>query len=138
MHTNPILRRSLVRKSKHPLAILCLAILLPFAFFPFPCHAQGVITTVAGRTWTFRGDGGLATDASLGAIEAVSLDAVGNVFAVDSGHHLAVKISRTGILTVVAGNGIRSFSVDGGPAINASLAFAQSHSGRCGWQPLHR
>ena len=103
------------------LAIACLAILIPFAFFPLSCHAQGVITTVAGSTFVFRGDGGPATDASLGFIRGLAVDSAGNVFAADSGNHLVVKISTTDVLTVVAGNAIRGFSGDGGPATSASL-----------------
>ena len=103
------------------LAIACLATFLSFTFLPLLCHAQGVITTVAGSTFVFRGDGGPATDASLGFIQGLALDSAGNVFAADSGTHLVVKISPTGALTVVAGNEIRGFSGDGGPATSASL-----------------
>ena len=115
-----------VRKSKYRLATACLAILLPFAFFPLPCYAQGIITTVAGGSWEFRGDGKPATDAPLGEIRGIAVDSNGNVFAADGadlsgGNHLVVKISPAGLLTVVAGNGIRGFSGDGGPATSASL-----------------
>ena len=113
----------LVRRSKHPLAILCLAILLPFAFFPFHCHAQGVITTVAGSEWIFPTGPLPATDAPLGRIGGVAVDLDGNVLAADSDNNLVVKISPTGVLTVVAGNGFHGFSGDGGPATSASLAF---------------
>ena len=106
---------------KWRLATACLVLLFPLAFLPLPCHAQGVITTVAGSTFVFRGDGGPATDASLGFIQGLALDSAGNVFAADSGTHLVVKISPTGVLTVVAGNEIRGFSGDGGPATSASL-----------------
>ena len=111
----------LVRRSKHPLALLCLATLLPFTFFPLPCPAQGVITTVAGSTFVFRGDGSPATDATLGFVRGLALDSAGNVFAADPSNHLVVRISTTGVLTVVAGNEIRGLSGDGGPATSASL-----------------
>ena len=39
------------------LAGACMAILIAFAFYPLPCHAQGVITTVADGSWVFRGSG---------------------------------------------------------------------------------
>ena len=111
----------LVRRSKHPFAILCLAILLPFAFFPFPCHAQGVITTVAGSEWIFPVGPLPGTDAPLGQVTGIAVDSTGNVFATDEDNNLVVKISPTGELTVVAGNGIDGFSGDGGPATSASL-----------------
>ena len=117
-----------VRKSKYRLAISCLTTLLPFslflfpfAFFPLPCPAQGIITTVAGGSWEFRCDGCPATDAPLGRIDGVAVDGAGNVYAVDDGNLLVVKISTTGVLSVVAGNGLSGFSGDGGPATNASF-----------------
>ena len=95
-------------------ALICLTV-------PLLSRAQDIITTAAGATWTFPGDGGAATDAPLGEVQAVAIDAAGDVFAADTGNNLVVKISSTGILTVVAGNGIRGFSGDGGPATSASL-----------------
>ncbi len=103
------------------LAILVLAVTLHFSFFILNCSAQGVITTVAGSTWIFRGDGGPPINAPLGNIQGIAVDATGNVFAVDSDNHILVKISTTGVLTVVAGNGIAGFSGDGGPGTSASL-----------------
>ena len=116
----------LVRRSKHPLAIFCLAILLPFAFFPFPCHAQGVITTVAGSEWILPAGPFPATDAPLGLVAGVAVDSTGNVYASDSENSIVVKITPAGVLTVVAGNGIEGFSGDGGSAPDASLSLAIS------------
>jgi uncharacterized protein (TIGR03437 family) len=81
-----------------------------------------VITTVAGSAWVFRGDGGLATSAPLGRSRGVAVDAMGAVFAADEENCLVVKILPSGILRVVAGNGIWGYSGDGGPATSASLA----------------
>ena len=122
----------LVRRSKHPFAILCLAILLPFAFFPFPCHAQGVITTVAGSEWIFPAGPLPAANAPLGRVVGVAVDAAGNVFAADRGDKIVVKIYLTGVLNVVAGNGIVGFSGDGGPATSARLFLSDFSSGVAG------
>ena len=84
-------------------------------------RAQGLITTVAGCTWIFRGDGGPAASAPLGNIAAVAVDASGNIYAADSSNDLVVKVSAAGLLTVVAGNGIRGFSGDGALGPSASL-----------------
>jgi len=83
--------------------------------------AQGVITTTAGITWIFRADGGVATSAPLGNLYAAAVDAAGNVYVADFSNDIVARISPTGALTVVAGNGIRGFSGDGGPAASASL-----------------
>jgi sugar lactone lactonase YvrE len=93
-------------------ALLGLSVLSP---------AQNIITAVAGSTWVFRGDGGPATNAPLGSTGGAAVDAAGNVFASDWDNCLVVKISASGILTVVAGNRIGGFSGDGGPATAASL-----------------
>ncbi|MCZ6750920.1 MAG: hypothetical protein O7E51_03730 [Acidobacteria bacterium] len=83
---------------------------------------QGIITTVAGTDWAFRGDGGSAIDAPLGGVEGVVVDSSGNLIVADFNNRRVMKISRTGILTVAAGNGFFGTSGDGGPARNASLS----------------
>ncbi len=107
--------------SRCRLAICLLTLILHSSFFTPDSFAQRVITTVAGSPFVFRGDGGPAANAPLGAVSRVALDSAGNVFASDVGNNLVVKISSAGTLSVVAGNGIRGFSGDGGPATSASL-----------------
>src|SRR3990172_5671773 len=85
-----------------------------------PSRAQDVITTVAGSTWVPRG-GEAATNASLGRVQGVEVDPLGNVFVADPDSHLVLKISPQGVLSVVAGNGVNAFGGDGGPATAASL-----------------
>ena len=82
---------------------------------------QSIITTIAGNGRVLRGNGGPATSAATGEIWGVAVDAAGNVFAADTSNNQVVKISTTGILTIVAGNGFQGFSGDGGPATSASL-----------------
>src|SRR5690349_13521081 len=55
--------------------------------------AQGIITTVAGAGWSFRGDGGRAADAQLATVEGMALDASGNLYAADSENHVIVRIT---------------------------------------------
>jgi uncharacterized protein (TIGR03437 family) len=86
-----------------------------------PMCGQGIITTVAGSQWVFRGDGGLATDVPLGFTKAVAVDASGNIFASDVSNCLVAKIAPSGTLRLVAGNGICDYSGEGGPATAASL-----------------
>ena len=88
-----------------------------------PAFTQGVITTAAGGSWIFRGDGQPAVNAPLGSLQGVAVDANGNVYAADVGNDIVVRITPDGILTVVAGNGIAGYSGDGGPATGASLFF---------------
>ena len=78
----------------------------------------GIITTVAGKGMgTFVGDGGPATSASLSP-QALTLDSAGNLYIADGPR---VRKVSGGIITTIAGNGIQSFSGDGGPATSASF-----------------
>ena len=85
-----------------------------------PLHGQ-VINTVAGTDWFFPLSSVPALSAPLGNPEGVAVDAQGNVYAADSNNNIVVRISRSGVLTVVAGNGTLGFSGDGGSATSASL-----------------
>ena len=84
--------------------------------------ASGIITTVAGTgSLGFSGDGGPATAAELYYPVGVAVDAIGNLFIADTLNRRIRKVSASGIITTVAGNGIEGFSGDGGPAIGAAL-----------------
>src|ERR1039458_2749610 len=84
---------------------------------------SGIITTVAGNgVEGFSGDGGPATSASFSTLAGVAVDASGNLFIADTGNSRIRKVSASGIITTVAGNGTGfSFSGDGGPATSAAL-----------------
>ncbi|MGO8792743.1 MAG: hypothetical protein ACLQVL_35880 [Terriglobia bacterium] len=79
----------------------------------------GIITTVAGngKSGLISGDGGPATEASLGYASGLALDAHGNLFIADNGGERIRRVdTTTGIIATVAGNGQkRGFSGDGGP-----------------------
>ncbi len=80
---------------------------------------DGIIATVAGNGGCcYSGDGGPATSASLSAGN-VAVDGAGNLFF--SGGHRIRRVSPSGIITTVAGTGMRGFSGDGGPATGAQL-----------------
>ena len=86
--------------------------------------AGGIITTVAGNGAAFStviGDGGPATGAFLYKPTAVAADAAGNLYIADSYNSRIRKVSSSGIITTVAGNGTYGFSGDGGPATAAML-----------------
>jgi sugar lactone lactonase YvrE len=67
------------------------------------------------------GDGGLATNASLGWPYGVALDSSGNLFIADNNSIREVNAASS-IISTVAGNGVFGFSGDNGVATNASLA----------------
>jgi YD repeat-containing protein len=83
---------------------------------------SGIIATVAGGGSGALGDGGPATAATLGLIEAVAVDAKGNVFIADTTNHRIRKVAGNGIITTVAGTGTAGYSGNGGAATSAKLS----------------
>jgi len=68
--------------------------------------ASGTITTVAGNgTPNFTGDGGPATDATLGNPAGVTADGSGNIYFADTANLRVRKVDAAGIITTVAGGG---------------------------------
>jgi len=84
---------------------------------------SGVITTIAGTgAQGYSGDGGPAINAQLEVPTSVAADTAGNLFI--SVYRRIRKVSPTGIITTVAGNGAFDFSGDGGAATSASISGA--------------
>jgi Secretion system C-terminal sorting domain/NHL repeat len=85
----------------------------------------GIITTIAGTgIGGFSGEGGPGTAAKIYGPRGITVDASGNVFFSDYANNRIRKISTSGIITTVAGNGLPGFFGDGGPATDAKLNFA--------------
>jgi DNA-binding beta-propeller fold protein YncE len=83
----------------------------------------GQIYAIAGTGEDgFSGDGGPALEAGLGSPGSLTFDDSGNLFFVDSGRIRMVD-AGTQVISTVAGNGGSGFTVDGGQATEASLAW---------------
>lgn len=86
------------------------------------------ITTVAGDgdngngLGAYGGDGGQATSAQISPIDAQP-DGRGNLYIADGRNHRVRKVDADGVITTVAGTGVRGFSGDGGSATSAKLSF---------------
>jgi hypothetical protein len=86
---------------------------------------NGIITTIAGTGVSgYTGNGGPATNSALGAVQAVTLDAVGSLYIADWGD--VRKVDTNGVITRVAGTSAGGFSWDGGLAINSVLFGASA------------
>ena len=84
---------------------------------------NGVITTVAGNgTNGYAGDGGAATNAELANPIGVAADGTGNLYIADFINNRIRKVDTNGVITTVAGNGVKGYAGDGGTATNAELA----------------
>ena len=92
----------------------------------------GIITTIAGSDSSsiFFGDGGPATSAGLSSVDGLTLDSSGNLYIADTANGRVRMVSPGGIITTVAGIGVRygdgslgaiyGYSGDYGPATSAS------------------
>jgi cysteine-rich repeat protein len=87
--------------------------------------ADGTISTIAGGSGGFSGDGGPATAAELGLPFAVAVDGTGQIYVADSYNRRIRRIDTSGVITTIAGNGTPGFSGDGGPAASATLSTPQ-------------
>src|SRR5438552_1177470 len=88
---------------------------------------NGVLTPVAGNSRVgYADDGGPAIFAQLSDPRGVAVDGAGNLFIANSGNYRIRKVSASGTITTVAGNGTYGFSGDGGPATSAQLLGPQA------------
>ncbi|MFD7132835.1 serine/threonine protein kinase [Streptomyces sp. NPDC059894] len=90
---------------------------------PVPTDGHDPLVTVAGSgTAGSRGDGGPAPEAQL-AFPADVAVGQGGVLIADHANHRVRRVDGSGVLTTVAGDGLRGFAGDGGEAVRARLGF---------------
>ena len=83
--------------------------------------SDGIVNTVAGNgAWGSDGDGGPAL-AALISPSGIAVDTAGNIFIVENDHYRVRKIDVSGIITTIAGTGVKGWSGIGGPASLAEL-----------------
>jgi sugar lactone lactonase YvrE len=86
------------------------------------CVYAQVIVTVAGTGMGgYSGDGGPATNATMKQANDLAFDKDGNFYFSDDGVPRIRKVTSTGIITTVAGNGTSGYCCDGFPATLAQL-----------------
>ncbi len=91
--------------------------------------STNIITTVAGNGQnSYSGDGGLATEASIGRPEGFGVDNFGNMFLTSNGGGGSYKMRKvdvnTGIIELYAGDGTVGDSGDGGLPLDARIGLA--------------
>jgi len=82
---------------------------------------DGTISTLAGTTPGFAGDGGPATGAQLAAPSDVTVDSLGRIVITDTGNSRLRRIAADGTITTIAGT-TPGLSGDGDPARGAQLS----------------
>ncbi len=90
--------------------------------------ASGTITTVAGNgNRDYSGDGGPAVKASIAFPMGLTVDREGHLYIADARNHRIRRVdAKTGIITTVAGQGMRGLGGDNGPALSALLSYPTS------------
>ncbi len=98
--------------------------------------ARGICTTVVGTgAKGYSGDGGPANKATMNEPYAVVQDKAGNLYIVDRLNAVVRRVDGgTGIISTLAGTGVKGYSGDGGPARAAQLrepndCFLDGHEG---------
>ena len=83
----------------------------------------GIINTVAGTGSSgYGGDGSAATAAQFSFVNGIAMDRSGNLYISDGDNYRVRKVSASGVITTVAGDGSAGFGGDGGAATAAQLS----------------
>lgn len=92
----------------------------------------GAIFTISGSGGSgFSGDNGPAASGTFLSPQGIDVDGSGNILIADSQNNRIRKISSSGILTTVVGNGTFSSTGNGGPAVSGTVGFP----GDVAWGP---
>lgn len=83
-----------------------------------------IIYTIAGNGVSgYNGDNISSSSAQVGGPTGIATDTAGNIYFCDQTNNRIRKIAPNGMITTVVGTGVGGFSGDGGPALNAKIAW---------------
>jgi len=84
--------------------------------------ASGTVSTIGGNgVLSYSGDGGPASSAQLNTPQAVAVDSSGNLYIADTLNNAVRKVTPSGAISTIAGNGTQGYGGDGGAATAAQL-----------------
>lgn len=81
----------------------------------------GIVSTVAGSSSGFSGDGGPATGAKLNSPADVTVAPDGTIYIADTDNHRIRMIDKNGRITTFSGKGTSGFGGDGGASLDAKF-----------------
>ena len=80
------------------------------------------VSTIGGNgVLSYSGDGGPASSAQLNTPQAVAVDSSGNFYFADTVNNVVRKVTASGAISTIAGNGTQGFGGDGGAATAAQF-----------------
>ena len=85
------------------------------------CAAQKITTFAGNGIAGYLGDGAAAASAELYLPSSVAVDGNGNVYIADEDNNCIRKVTKSGIISTIAGNGKDRYGGDGGAATAAEL-----------------
>lgn len=84
--------------------------------------STGLITTIAGTGRAgFSGENAAALTAQLDTPTALAVDTAGNLYLADTRNQRVRRITPSGVISTLAGNGTQGLAGDNGPATSASI-----------------
>ncbi len=89
--------------------------------YGIPMTAGNIYTVAGNGTEGYSGDGSPATSAQLNQTRGIAVDSAGNLYIADGSNFCVRKVDLSGVITTVAGTGLRGYTGDGGPATDAQL-----------------
>jgi sugar lactone lactonase YvrE len=98
-----------------------LRVLFLLFIVPAICNAQYISTIAGTGVAGFDISTGIAIGSTIYSPDGVAVDAAGNVFFTDAAANKVFKVSLSGTITCIAGNGWPGSAGDGGPATAAEL-----------------
>ncbi len=101
--------------------ILYLAVFIIFYCNNSFAQSSKIITVAGNGTAGYSGDGGPAISGVINNPWGIHTDNNGNIYFVEFLNSVIRKVSKSGIISTIAGNGIPGYSGDGGPATAAML-----------------
>jgi sugar lactone lactonase YvrE len=116
-----------MKKPLQPVRFAGFAVSICLAFLVATSAFAADVTTIAGNGLAaFSGDGGPATSAALSAPDDVAVAADGTVYVADAFNLRIRRISPSGVISTIAGNGTYGDAGDGGQATAAQLGSIEA------------